>query len=502
MHRRVRGNDRDGRVDDEGTLAARKPPRTLAAVVLAAGRGKRMKSARPKVLHDVCGRPSLWHVLNAALSARPQTIAVVVREPGDQVEQAVRTWDLKPEPTCVYQRTPLGTGHAVGAAEAAVGNADDVLVLSGDDPLIGGEHVRGLLAGHRRSKASATILSTILGDPKGFGRVIRRGGELVEIVQEVDASPEQLQVKEVSTLVYVFRREDLFKALPAVGRENKQNEYYLPDVVSILKDKGEKVGVLCVDLGGGLGLNSRDGLAEVAKIMRRRIVDRHMENGVTFVDPATAYVDADVSIGVDTVILPFTFLQGGTRIGARCRIGPGTQVVDSTVEEEAEVAFSVVRGSRIGPRVAVGPYASLRPGTDIAEGGKAGTFVEMKATRIGKKSKVPHLSYMGDATIGEGVNVGAGTITCNYDGYEKHPTVIEDDAFIGSDTMLVAPVKVGKAAVTAAGSAITKDVPAGALAVERAEQRVVRGYAERRAREASGTDGEKKEKKGGRKRGK
>jgi bifunctional UDP-N-acetylglucosamine pyrophosphorylase/glucosamine-1-phosphate N-acetyltransferase len=488
--------------DRKERLAARKPSRTLAAVVLAAGRGKRMKSARPKVLHDVCGRPSLWHVLRAALAPRPRSLVVVVRERGDEVEEAVKTWGFKPEPTFVYQGTPLGTGHAVGAAENAVGDVEDVLVLSGDDPLIGGEQVRSLLSMHRRSKASATILSTTLDDPAGFGRVIRRGGELVEIVQEVDASPEQLEVKEVSTLVYAFRREDLFKALPLVGRENKQSEYYLPDVISILKDKGEKVGVLAVDLGGGLGLNSRGGLAEVSGIMRRRIIQRHMENGVTFVDPATAYVDVDVTVGSDTLILPFTFLQGGTRVGARCRLGPGTQIVDSTIDEEAEVAFSVVRGARIGSRVTVGPYASIRPGTEIAEGGKAGTFVEMKATRVGKKSKVPHLSYMGDATIGEDVNVGAGTITCNYDGFQKHPTVIEDQAFIGSDTMLVAPVKIGKGAVTGAGSAITKDVPPGALAVERAEQRVVPDYAKRRARESTGTDGEKGTRRGGRKRGK
>jgi bifunctional UDP-N-acetylglucosamine pyrophosphorylase/glucosamine-1-phosphate N-acetyltransferase len=483
-------------------VAARKPPRTLAAVVLAAGWGKRMKSARPKVLHDVCGRPSLWHVLRAALAPRPRSLVVVVRERSDAVEEAVKTWGFKPDPTFVYQGTPLGTGHAVGAAENAVGDAEDVLVLSGDDPLVGGEQVRSLLSMHRRSKASATILSTMLDDPTGFGRLIRRGGELVEIVQEADASLEQLKINEVSTLVYVFRREDLFKALPLVGRENKQSEYYLPDVISILKDKGEKVGVLPADFGGGLGLNSRGGLAEVARIMRRRIIERHMKNGVTFVDPATAYVDVDVTIGSDTLILPFTFLQGGTRVGGRCRLGPGTQIVDSTIDEEAEVAFSVVRGARIGPRVTIGPYASIRPGTEIAEGGKAGTFVEMKATRVGKKSKVPHLAYMGDATIGEGVNVGAGTITCNYDGFQKHPTVIEDEAFIGSDTMLVAPVRVGKGAVTGAGSAITKDVPPGALAVERAEQRVVPDYAKRRAREATGTDGKRGTRRGGRKGGK
>lgn len=461
-----------------------------------------MKSARPKVLHDVCGRASLWHVLRAAGAARPQTLIVVVREPGDQVEEAVRTWGLRPEPTFVYQRKPQGTGHAAGAAESEVGDADDVVILSGDDPLVSGDQVKALLGAHRRSRASATILSTVLDDPTGFGRVIRRGGDLVEIVQEVDASPDQLQIHEVSTLVYAFRREDLFKALPLVGRENRQNEYYLPDVITILKEKEEKVGVLRVDFGGALGLNSRGGLAEVSRIMRRRILQGHMDNGVTFVDPATAYVDVDVRIERDTVILPFTFLQGDTMIGSRCRIGPGTQMVDSTLGEEAEVAFSVLRGARIGPRVTVGPYASLRPGTEIAEGGKAGTFVEMKATRVGKKSKVPHLSYMGDATIGEGVNVGAGTITCNYDGFEKHPTVIEDEAFIGSDTMLVAPVKIGKGAFTGAGSAITKDVPPGALAVERAEQRVVPEYAERRARNRKTAGKESQSNRGGRKRGK
>ena len=460
-----------------------------------------MKSVRPKVLHEVCGRPSLWHVLNAAVAGRPQRLIVVVREGDDLIADAVRSWGIKPEPVFVHQSEPLGTGHAVGSAEDAIGDADEVVTFPGDDPLITAEHVRQALSAHHRSKAAATILTTVLEDPSGFGRVVRRGGELVEIVQEADASPELLRIGEVSTLVYVFRREDLFKALPLVGRENRQNEYYLPDVISILKDKGEKVGAVHVDLGGALGLNSRGGLARVSGIMRRRIVEQHMAAGVTFTDPDTAYVDVDVRIGPDTAILPMTFLQGQTRVGAGCRIGPGTQIVDSTVDDEADVAFSVVRGSRIGRRVAVGPYASLRPGTEIAEGGKAGTFVEMKATRVGKKSKVPHLSYMGDATIGDDVNVGAGTITCNYDGYQKHPTVIEDGAFIGSDTMLVAPVKIGKRAVTGAGSAITKDVPADSLAVERSEQRVVTGYAKskRRRKQQGGTEAESK---GGRKRGK
>jgi bifunctional UDP-N-acetylglucosamine pyrophosphorylase/glucosamine-1-phosphate N-acetyltransferase len=248
------------------------------------------------------------------------------------------------------------------------------------------------------------------------------------------------------------------------------------------------VAAVPVDFGGAMGLNTRRGLAKVSRVMRDRIIDSHMANGVTFVDPDTAYVDVDVRIGRDTVIHPITYLEGSTRIGAKCSVGPSSRLVDSTVGDEAEVSFSVVRGSKVGPRVSVGPFASVRPGTVLEEGAKAGTFVEIKASRVGKGSKVPHLSYVGDAVIGRGANLGAGTVTVNYDGFTKHRTVIGDEAHVGSDTMLVAPVKVGKRAWTGAGSAITKDVPAGALAVERAEQRVVRGYDERK-RAGRGEDG-------------
>ncbi|MGH2572089.1 MAG: bifunctional UDP-N-acetylglucosamine diphosphorylase/glucosamine-1-phosphate N-acetyltransferase GlmU [Actinomycetota bacterium] len=475
-------------------MAARTPPRKLAAVLLAAGEGKRMKSDRPKVLHDVCGRPSLWHVAKAAIAARPATLAVVVSQGSERVEEAVRSWGLRPEPAFVHQGEPLGTGHAVAASEGTIGDAEDVLVLAGDDPLVTEDHVRSLLKVHRRTRAAGTILTTVLDDPSGFGRVIREGDQLVEIVQESDASPHQRRIREVSTLVYVFRREDLFGALPLVSRENRQREYYLPDVIHILLEKGETVSAVAADFGGALGLNSRGGLAAVTHIVRRRIVERHMANGVTFLDPATAYVDVDVRIGPDTVVHPLTFLQGNTRIGTRCSIGPATRITDSRIDDESEVTFSVVRESRIGGRSAIGPYAHLRPGTVLAEGAKAGSFVEIKASRVGKGSKVPHLSYVGDATIGEGANIGAGTVTVNYDGYEKHPTVIGDRAFIGSDTMLIAPVKVGKEASTGAGSVITRDVPAGALAVERAEQRTVAGYAERkRAARARGGKGRVKQ---------
>jgi bifunctional UDP-N-acetylglucosamine pyrophosphorylase/glucosamine-1-phosphate N-acetyltransferase len=456
-------------------------------VVLAAGKGKRMKSGRPKVLHSVCGRPSLWHVLKAAVAARPSKVVVVVHRGAEDVEAAVRSWGLVPEPVFVVQGEALGTGHAVSAAEDAVGKAEDVLVLPGDDPLVRRDDVRAVLRTHRRTGAAATIATTRLDDPRGYGRVVREGSRLSRIVVEdvADASRDLRAIREVSTLVYAFRREDLFKALPLVSRENSQREYYLPDVISILLDKGERVSVVPVDWGGTMGLNSRGGLAAVTRAMRERIVAEHLAKGVTFVDPATAYVDVDVRIGADSTVLPMTVLEGATRIGKRCTVGPDTRIVDSTVGDGAEVTFAVVKESRIGPKATVGPFASLRPGTVILEGGKAGTFVEIKASKIGKRSKVPHLSYVGDATIGDDVNVGAGTVTVNYDGFRKHATAIGNEAHIGSDTMLVAPVKVGKKAWTGAGSVITKDVPDGALAVERTDQRNVAGYDQRkRAKEA------------------
>jgi bifunctional UDP-N-acetylglucosamine pyrophosphorylase/glucosamine-1-phosphate N-acetyltransferase len=453
----------------------------LAAIVLAAGLGKRMKSATPKVLHPVAGKPGLWHVLRAAVAARPSRLIVVVGHGRQRVEEAVRSWGLRPEPVFVDQGEPLGTAHAVLAAERAVGRARDVLVLAGDDPLIEPHHVRALLRLHRRTKASATILTSVVDDPTGYGRVVRRGRDLVRIVQESDATSEEREIREISTLVYAFRREDLFKALPAVGRDNRQHEQYLPDALAILKDKGERVAVLPVDLGGTwVGLNSRASLAELDRILRRRILDRHMAAGVTFVDPETTFVDVGVRIGRDTVVQPLTFLEGDTTVGAGCTIGPATRISDSRIDDGADVTFSVIREARVGKAAAVGPYASLRPGTIIEEGAKAGTFVEIKASRVGRRSKVPHLSYVGDATIGRDTNVGAGTVTVNYDGFAKHPTVVGDEVHIGSDTMLVAPVEVGDRAWTGAGSVITRDVPPGALAVERSEQRVVAGYDARR----------------------
>jgi bifunctional UDP-N-acetylglucosamine pyrophosphorylase / glucosamine-1-phosphate N-acetyltransferase len=451
-------------------------------VVLAAGQGKRMKSGLPKVLHEVCGRPALWHVVRAAAAARPSRLVIVVGHGREQVEQAVRSWKIRPALIFVEQQERLGTGHAVGLAERAVGAVDDVLVVPGDDPLATGSDVRAVLRVHRRTGAAATIAITEVEDPRGYARIVRDADRLERMVVETvaDASPSARGIRDVSTLVYAFRRSDLYGVLPLVSRDNVQREYYLPDVISILLEKGERVSVAPVDWGGAMGLNSRKGMAAVARVLRDRILEGHMANGVTFVDPETSYVDVDVRVGRDSVIHPLTFLAGSTRVGERCQIGPATRVVDSTIGDGAEILFSVIRGSKVGPGAMVGPYASIRPGTVLEEGSKAGTFVEVKASRVGRGTKVPHLSYIGDARIGKDTNVGAGTITVNYDGFEKHRTVIGDEVHIGSDNMLVAPVRIGKRAWTGAGSVITKNVPAGALGVERTEQRNIRGYDERK----------------------
>ena len=454
--------------------------RSLAVVVMAAGKGKRLKSKTPKVLHPVCGRPVLWHVLAAASKVRPERVVIVVSHGSDDVVAAVKSWGFKPEPIFVDQGKPMGTGHAVMVSEKAVGRARDVLVLPGDNPLVEGPMLSATLRTHRRRKAAATMLTTELPDATGYGRILRDGAEFIRIAEDREASAEEKQVREIATSIYAFERGALFGALPLVGTDNSQKEYYLPDVLGILKTKGELVAVQTAEFGGALDINSRASLARAAEAMRARINSEHMDNGVTITDPGCTYIDVGIRIGPDTVILPDTYLEGDTRIGSGCSIGPSSRLVDTVVGDNTEVTFSVVKGARIGPDATVGPYTHLRPGTQMGGSTKAGSFVEMKSAKVGEGSKVPHLSYVGDATVGRNANLGAGTVTVNYDGYSKHSTVIDDDARVGSDTMLVAPVRVGKGAVTGAGSTITRDVPAGALAVERSEQRVVQGYRKRK----------------------
>jgi bifunctional UDP-N-acetylglucosamine pyrophosphorylase / glucosamine-1-phosphate N-acetyltransferase len=455
---------------------------TLAAVILAAGKGKRLKSQTPKVLHPICGRPALWHVLRSVSAARPTKIVVVVGHGADEVRDAVRSWGVRPAPIFVEQTELLGTGHAMLAAQRAVGRASDILVAGGDFDPIAGDDVKRLVQVHRRTKSAATIFVTELDEPGGYARVTHERGRLQRIVEGVDAPADLRASNEVSPLTMVFRRTDLFRALPAVGRENRQGEYYLNEVLPILMGEGERVSVVPVDTGGTFGVNSRGGLAAVERVVRARINEAHMANGVTIVDPAATYIDVDVEVGRDTVVLPMSFIEGATLIGSACSIGPSTRIVDSTIGDGSEVTFAVVLGSLAGKGVRIGPFTRLRPGTVMADASYAGPFSDIKNATIGKGSKVPHLAYVGDATLGRDVNVGAGTITVNFDGFRKYRTVIGDGASIGSDTMLIAPVEVGRNANTGAGSVISEDVPSGALGIERGQQTNVRGY--RRRKEA------------------
>jgi bifunctional UDP-N-acetylglucosamine pyrophosphorylase / glucosamine-1-phosphate N-acetyltransferase len=457
----------------------------LSVVVLSAGEGKRFRSAVPKPLHPVAGRPLLWHVLAAAGPLKADRTVVVVGAGGDQVAAAVEGFDLGPVELAV-QAGPRGTGDALAAALPLLEGAGDVLVLSGDTPLVSTALLERLLDAHRSARATATLATGTLADPTGYGRVLRGpGGAVTGVVEERDASAAQRELREVSVGMYVFRRPAL-DGLAELRPDNDQGEYYLPDLVPLVLAGGGRVATAEAPEEEARGVNDRVELAAAEAILRRRLLERLMLGGVTVTDPATTYVDADVEVGQDTVLAPLTFLEAGTRVGARCRLGPNVRLVGCTVGDDAVITQAVAVDSSIGPRVMVGPFASLRAGSDLREASKAGTFVEVKNSTVGPGSKVPHLSYVGDADIGAGANVGAGTVFVNYDGVHKHRTVVGDGAFIGSDTMLVAPVTVGNGAQTAAGSTITKDVPPDALAIERSDQRTIEGWAARRRRRKTG----------------
>jgi bifunctional UDP-N-acetylglucosamine pyrophosphorylase / glucosamine-1-phosphate N-acetyltransferase len=458
-------------------------------VILAAGKGKRMHSPTPKVLHDVCGRPVLWHVLQAGLAAKPTKVIVVVGHGADEVRDAIASWHVSPRPTFVVQRPQGGTGHAVMVARQAIGRSMDVLVANGDFDPVTHDDVRALMRSHRRSGSAATLLTAELDDPGSYGRVIRDGrGRFVEI-DEDRATPGADAIREVGTNWIAFQRRALFEALPELDTRNRQRERYLNRVYPIMRERGQKVTAVLADTGGVMGANSRSGLAGLSALLRDRINEAHMAAGVTIVDPATTYIDADVSIGPDTVIRPMTFLEGPTEVGAGCDIGPSVRLTDTEVGDDCRIAFSVAELAVLGDRVQLGPFAHLRANARLEDDSLVGNFVEVKDSTLGPGAKAKHLTYLGNADLGERANVGAGTVTVNYDGYAKHRTVVGSGARIGSDTMLVAPVTVGEGAVTGAGSVITKDVPAGALAVERGEQRTVEGYRERQDAKRSGRAG-------------
>ncbi|HEX2058897.1 MAG TPA: bifunctional UDP-N-acetylglucosamine diphosphorylase/glucosamine-1-phosphate N-acetyltransferase GlmU [Actinomycetota bacterium] len=437
------------------------------AIVLAAGDGKRLKSQLPKVLHEAAGRPLLGHVL-AALAPLPLRRRVVVVSPRrDEIADALGAAGFGDGLELVVQEEPRGTADAVRVAlEGAAIESGTLLVTPGDTPLLETETLDALLAAHAASGAAASVLTADMPDPAGYGRVIRGEGDAVErIVEHRDATAEELLVPEINAGVYAFDAAALRRVIGAVGNDNAQGEQYLGDVLALLAAEGGRVVAFKTGYREVPGVNSRLQLAEAAAELRRRACERWMSEGVTIVDPATTYLDADVVLGADATIHPFTFLEGTTSVGRGAEVGPQTRVVDSVIEDGATVTFSVVRGSSIGPGASVGPFASLRPGTRLERGARAGTFVETKNTTIGEGSKANHLAYLGDAEIGRDANVGAGTITCNWDGRRKHKTVIEDEAYIASDTMLVAPVRIGKRAATGAGAVVRDDVPDEALAV-------------------------------------
>jgi bifunctional UDP-N-acetylglucosamine pyrophosphorylase / glucosamine-1-phosphate N-acetyltransferase len=448
-------------------------------LILAAGQGTRMRSATPKVLHELCGIPMVLWPVRAALGAGAGRV-VVVDSPARACEAVL------PEGVeLVVQARADGTGGAVRAAAERIDTRAPVVVLSGDVPLVSSEAIGELVEVHTHSAAAATMATAVLEDPSGYGRVVRDAdgsvARVVETKKAGDATEAELQIGEVNSGIYVFAGAALLDVLPRLSSDNAQEELYLPQALDLLRSDGAQVAAHVVeDERLMLGVNDRVALAHVRALAQRAIAERHMLSGVTIVDPSSVQIDVDVEIGEDARVEPGTALRGRTVVGERATVGPHTTVLDSTIGEEAVVRASWLDRAVLERGVTVGPFAYLRPGAHLREGSKAGTFVEIKNSDIGAATKIPHLSYIGDADVGEGSNLGAGTITANYDGHAKHRTTIGSRVRGGVDTSLVAPVTVGDDAYTAAGSVVTEDVPPGALAVARARQRNVEGYAERR----------------------
>ena len=453
-------------------------------VVLAAGKGTRMKSAVPKLLHQAHGLPLIEHVIRTAAALQPASIVVVV---GHQAELLRAGTPAHDRLTFAVQEPQLGTGHALLQAEPFLRGASGTLVLlSGDVPLLRGETVRELVARHEERGAAATVVTAVLDDPAEYGRIVRDGDQLAAIVEHKDATPEQRAIREINSGIYAFALEPLFDGLRNLGTGNAQREYYLTDLIDVFRTRGLIVDAMIVaDPREVLGVNSRRELADVTVILRSARNQALMAAGVTLVDPATAYIGPDVTVGPDTIVHPDVHLEGKTVVAANCVIHAGVRIVDSTIGDGVVINnFCVIVGSHVSAGARIGPFAHIRPESQVGENAHVGNFVELKKTSLGAGSKANHLSYLGDATIGSHVNVGAGTITCNYDGRVKSPTIIEDGAFIGSDSQLIAPVRVGAGAYVAAGSSITEDVPAGSLAVARSRQVNKEDWAAKKKRSA------------------
>ena len=449
-------------------------------IVLAAGEGTRMKSSTPKVLHNIAGRSIIDHVLGAVEPLGAKELRVVVGSAREAVEAHVK--EVAPKAKTIFQSERNGTGHAVQLALEGAPDKGSVLILAGDTPLLRSETLKEFAHAHIAYESHASVLTAILPDPFGYGRIVRGDtGELLRIVEERDASTEEKSIDEINTGVYLFDIAALREASKKLTADNSQGELYLTDVISLIKSSGQvALAIQSNDFTETLGINDRSQLAECAAIMRDRINDEHMRNGVSIIDPMTTWIDSSVVIENDVTIYPGSALYGHTKIESGAQIGPRTTLVDVTIAKGASIIESRVAESEIGAEATVGPFSFIRPGTRLAARTKVGAFVEMKSATLGEGSKVPHLSYVGDATIGEGTNIGAATIFVNYDGIEKHQTVVGSHVRVGSDTMLVAPVTIGDGAYTAAGSVITENVPAGAMGVARGKQRNVLGWVLRR----------------------
>ncbi len=448
-----------------------------------------MKSSRPKVLHELAGRPIIEHVLRTVDGLHANASMVVIGHGADSVRAALAA---RPSLQFAVQSPQLGTGHALLQAEPALaGKSGTVLLLYADVPLLQTNTLTRLVEHHRASKAAATVLTMALAEPYGYGRIVRdKKGQITRIVEERDASGDQRKIREVNSGIYCFDLKPLFGALHELAADNTQGEYYLTDLVSIYRQRRLRVETLQLESPGELrGVNSRLDLAELGATLRARKNREVLFAGVTLEDAATTYIDVDVAIGADTIVGPGVELQGTTTIGERCRIHAGCRLTNATIGDRVTVLdHSVIADSRVDAGARIGPFAHIRPLSEVGENAHVGNFVELKKTTMGRGAKANHLAYLGDATIGAGANIGAGTITCNYDGVNKHQTVIEDGAFIGSDSQLIAPVRIGAGAYVAAGSSITTDVPADALGVARARQENRPGWAAaRRARRMKGS---------------
>lgn len=451
----------------------------LRILILAAGKGTRMKSRKAKVLHSAGGAALVQHVMARARALSPD-VTVIIGHQADKVRE------LLPEAKFVEQKEQLGTGHAVAMARPNFeGFNGDLLVLPGDVPLISDETLQKFLSFHRDGKYTASVLTAEVSNPFGYGRIVRRGGDNIEsIVEQRDATPEILQISEINSSIYVFNSAALFDALTKVRNENAQKEYYLTDVVGIFVSQKKNVGAFkAIHADEILGINTRAELASLDHLMRRRKCEKLMADGVTIVDPDSTFIDDAVEIGADTVIYPSVQIYGRTKIGEDVTIHSFSRISNAAIGSNSTILEGcIVVDSSLGQDISVGPYAHLRMHTQLENGVKVGNFVEIKKSRLGAGTKSMHLAYLGDATIGEKVNIGAGTITCNYDGYNKNPTIIEDGVFIGSDSQLVAPVKIGKGAYVAAGSSITEDVPPDSLAIARGRQVVKEGWVSKKKR--------------------